>query len=250
MPPSPQTDLLVLAGGSGKRIKASIPKQFLPLRGVPLIAHSLMEFERVLWIGKKIIVHPRDWETQTISILKEFGITNYTLVEGGNTRQESVANGLQYTTTDRIITHNAAVALVTTSHIERLKDSIDDCVTTATPLQHNLVAGDSWAQEPLPRTNLKVINSPQSFDRKVITHCHNLAHNEGIQTQSDAELLLNYGYKVRLVEGDARIFKITTPIDFALAELFLTKPNDLIGAPSNSHEHSYVNRIHTNPTTK
>jgi len=101
-----------------------------------------------------------------------------------------------------------------------------DCVTTRTPLEMNLVRGDDIAEIAIPRDELKVINSPQCFRTEVLRECHERAADQGLAFPTETALMLLFKKQVRLVPGPARHFKITTAIDFLLAEAILASERE------------------------
>jgi 2-C-methyl-D-erythritol 4-phosphate cytidylyltransferase len=217
-------DLVLLAGGQGTRTGRQLPKQFLELKGKPMLLHPLAVFDQMPQIGQKIIVHEPSQRDRVGALLEQYGIRNCVLTAGGNTRQESVRRGIERVQTARVVLHNAVVALVTRKLIENVIAVNCDCVTTGTELQDNLVRGGEFALEPVNRKELRIINSPQSFRTAVLRECHARALQEGVQTNSDCELMLKYHRQVRLVPGTFRNFKITTELDLALAETLLEHP--------------------------
>ena len=229
--PMEKIDVVIPSAGSGLRVAAAVAKQFSLLGKVPMIVHPLRVFQSIAWVRKMIVVHGRDQQSQMEMILHDYGFPHCQLVEGGATRQESVRRGLALVTTSRVIVHNAAVALVTRDVIERVAEIEADCVTTATPVEVNMVRGEEFAEVAVPKDRLKVINSPQCFRTAVLRECHQRALEAAQSFASDAELMLHYKKSVRLVPGPARNFKITTPFDLLVAEAILAKE----GAPDLSH---------------
>lgn len=215
------TDIVLLAAGAGTRLSKECPKQYIALGGVPMFIHSLRVFESVAWIGRKIIVHPFGMKDVTTESLELYGIDNYLLVEGGATRQASVRHGLEKVRTATVITHNAAVALVTRDLIEQLEGFEGDCATTAMSQKFNLARGQSRAREVVDKEGLFVIDSPQIFKTETLRECHRKAKEAEIHFNSDTGLLLHFGKEVSLLPGNSWNFKITTPIDLAFAEFLL-----------------------------
>ncbi len=216
-------DVVLPSAGLGTRIGAPVPKQFILLAGAPLIVHPLRAIARRPWLATLIIVHGPGQRDILQQILNDHGFTGCQLVEGGATRQESVRRGLAQVSTRRVIVHNAAVALVTGETLDSVAAIDDDCVTTTLPFDLSLVRGEDQAHEVIPRSDLKIINSPQSFRTDVLRECHARAVTEGKAFASEAELMMHYGKKVRLIPGPARNFKITTPLDLMLAEVLLAR---------------------------
>jgi len=214
-------DLLVLAAGRGTRAKDALPKQFIVLAGKPLLIHGLEVFERLDYIGTRYIVCSADQKGRMQEVLLEYRISDYVLVDGGESRAESVRNGLRQVQRARVITHNAVMPFVTESLIHQVAAQDYDCVTTVTPLEYNLCEGDEFAERIVPRQRLKFINTPQSFRTEVFRDCHERAVRNGYVPASDAELMLHYCRTVRFLPGSERNFKITTPLDLAVAEMIL-----------------------------
>jgi len=219
-------DLVVLAAGRGTRAKDSVPKQFIVLAGKPILIHGLEVFERVECVGTKYIVCAGDQKDRMEKTLREYHISNFVLVEGGEYRAASVYNGLSRVQSERVITHNAVMPFVEERLIRQVASEDHDCVTTVTPLEYNLCEGDEFGERIIPRQRLKLINTPQSFRTKVFLQCHERARQEGYVAASDTELMLHYGRTVRFVPGTERNFKITTPLDLAVAEMILLHGKD------------------------
>jgi 2-C-methyl-D-erythritol 4-phosphate cytidylyltransferase len=218
-------DLVFLCAGRGTRVGLEDPKQFVPLCGRPVLIHSLEVFERLPIIGKKIIVHDPAEADRLDLILSAHGITDYHLVAGGNTRQESVRRGLAEVTTTRVFTHNAAVPFITPAMLNRVMSTSADCVTTSTSVQDSLVRVVEGQLQPIPRAGLCVINSPQVFRTAIFRDAHESAFRSGTKFNSDAELMLHFHHTLQLVPGPPWSFKITDRVDLALAETILQRPD-------------------------
>ena len=214
-------DVVVLAAGRGTRAKDSVPKQFIVLADKPILIHGLEVLERVAYIGTRYIVHSPDQKDRMEEVLQTYRISNYVLVEGGSSRADSVCNGLRQVRSRRVITHNAVMPFITERLIHQVAAEDYDCVTTVTPLEYNLCLGEEFGKRIVPREDLKLINTPQSFRTEVFRDCHERARQEGYVPASDTELMLHYGRTVRFVPGTERNFKITTPLDLAVAEMIL-----------------------------
>lgn len=235
MPADQIFDLVFLCAGRGVRVGLDLPKQFVALCGKPVMIHSLEVFEHIPAIGRKILVHEPGESDRIKRLVEEHRISNCILVPGGGTRQKSVRNGLAVVETPRLITHNAAVALITPALVEQVMAVDADCVTTASEVQDNMVRMDEGHLVPIPRKGLQVVNSPQSFRTAPFRDAHERAVREGREFNSDAELMLHYGHASHLVPGPAWSFKITDRVDLALAETILKRP-DLF--PALHHETS------------
>lgn len=216
-------DLLILAAGKGERMGTELPKQFLNLCGKPVIIHTIEAFYKLPYIGDIYITMPADYMKYAKNLLTGYGCDKCRLIAGGKTRQESVLNGLDHIQTHRMLTHNAVLPLVTKQLIDNVVNEYYDCVTTVTDLEYNLCKGDHFAEQIVSRKGLKLINSPQSFITDKFRNNHYKAIRENISVNSDCELMMHYNDTVRFVPGDITNFKITTPMDFAMAEYIMRK---------------------------
>jgi D-ribitol-5-phosphate cytidylyltransferase len=188
-------DLLVLPAGRGTRAKDVVPKQFIVLADKPILIHGLEVYEHLDFIKTKYIVCAPDQKERMDAVLREFAISNYVLVDGGESRAASVYNGLCQVQCVRMITHNAVMPFVTERLIRQVAALDFDCVTTVTSLEYNLCEGDEFGERIIPRQRLKLINTPQSFRTQVFRDCHERARGEGYIPASDTELMLHYGRK-------------------------------------------------------
>lgn len=218
-----ELDLVYLCAGKGTRVGLEVPKQFVDLKGKPVMCYSLEAFNQMPFVARKIIVHDPCEKDRIAAVLEKYHIANCALVAGGATRQESVRLGLAQARTSRVLTHNAAVAFVTTEMVEKVMAIEADCVSTATELKVNPLQLDRGALRPIDRRTLRIVNSPQVFRTGVFREAHRLAWEKHRAFDSDAELMLHFGHSVELVNGPAWSFKITDRLDLALAEAILAQ---------------------------
>lgn len=216
-------DLLMLAAGAGTRVGRELPKQFLTLGDHPHMVYAVRVFDSIPWIGTRVLVCAPEMMDLARDLIAHHGRAGWTLVAGGRTRAESVRLGLAHVRSERVVTHNAAMAFVTRQLVEQVRGE-DDCITTATPLEDNLCEGDDVAERIVPRARLKYINTPQSFRTGLFRAAHERAHREGFTPLSDTELMLHCGHTVRFVQGTPANFKITTRTDLLTAEAILRTP--------------------------
>ena len=210
-------DLILLAAGKGTRTTESVAKPFLELDGKPIIIHAVAPFERLPFIGRKIVAAAAENVSLVESLLRQYGIANFHVICGGGTRQDSVRLALEHVRTPRVITHNAALPFVTEQLIKNVADKKDPCVTTVTPMPYRLCRGGEFATELVDLDDLKLINTPQSFDTNLFRECHRRAFAENRSVKSDCELMMQNRHAVRFVPGDPCNFKITTYLDVLLA---------------------------------
>jgi 2-C-methyl-D-erythritol 4-phosphate cytidylyltransferase len=223
---------ILLAGGSGDRFGAEMPKQFVRLAGDPIILRSLRTVAAAGVDRLVIVAHP-DWVTETQSALDSAGLgIPATVVAGGQTRNESTRNGLEALGADDddiVVVHDAVRPLVPVEVVIRaiepvvagLADSTDTVIPSADTLV--IVDGDDVVEIP-DRSRYRRGQTPQVFRKRVLAAAYAAAAAAGDLTATDdCSLVLRYvpGARVLAVPGDEVNLKITTRIDLVLADRML-----------------------------
>ncbi len=222
---------LIPAAGMGRRMGRAVAKQFLPLGDKPMLAHTLLAFQRASSVDEIIpILSKEDMEICLRDIIEQYHITKVrTLVVGGKERQDSVLNGLQKLEKDAsvVLVHDGVRPFVTTSMI---KESIDiarkgDCVAVGVPLKDTIKEVDDkhMVRHTLERSRLWAIQTPQAFPVKVLRRAYEECYKRKIYCTDDASLVERSGGKVRVIMGSYENIKITTPEDLVLAEEILKR---------------------------
>ena len=146
------------------------------------------------------------------------------VVGGGDSRQQSVRNGLQHVTSEYVVVHDAARPFVTAEMVDRTLSSLADAeaAIVATPLDETLkrVDGDV-VDETLTRAHLWRVQTPQSFRTSILLDAHDKAAAEGFEVTDDASLVERYGGRVVVVHSTRANIKLTYPEDFVIAEAML-----------------------------
>ena len=146
------------------------------------------------------------------------------VVGGGDSRQQSVRNGLQHVTSEYVVVHDAARPFVTAEMVDRTLSSLADAegAIVATPLDETLkrVDGDV-VDETLTRAHLWRVQTPQSFRTSILLDAHDKASAEGFEVTDDASLVERYGGRVVVVHSTRANMKLTYPEDFVIAEAML-----------------------------
>jgi len=222
--------LLIPAAGIGKRMGSSCNKLLLELKGKPLLAWTLIsanQAESIEWIG--IMGQPYDFPLFE-EIIKEIQPTKpIQLIQGGETRQESVYNGLQALPekAQRVLIHDGARCLATPDLFNRCAEALEECtgLIAAIPVKDTIkvVDSDLLITNTPPRDNLWAAQTPQGFDVKLLKECHDRGVQLGWQVTDDAALLEKCGFPVRIVSGEETNLKVTTPIDLTIAEFILNQ---------------------------
>ncbi len=213
---------LVTAAGAGTRMGSSTPKQYLDLHGVPMLARTLTVFQQHPMIDVLAVTVPAGHEQSCqVEIVRRFGLTKVRAVTpGGATRQESVYNGLLLLEdTDFVAIHDGARPLVCPRTITagfeaaELVGAALACVPVRDTIRKRI--GDRF--QTIPRTDLWLAHTPQTFRTSTILEAHRRAREEGFDATDDVSLVERAGLPVATVEDSRFNIKITTPEDLQLA---------------------------------
>lgn len=222
---------IIAAAGMGKRMGGSTPKQYLELGGRPIICHTLDSFKRASSIKSVVIVvEPGREEAFTKDIIEAYGYPReWKVVGGGSVRQESVANGLREIPDDCdvVVIHDGVRPFVYPAVIEesvRLALQEGACIV-ATPVKETIKSVDAngLVDFTVDRSVLWGAKTPQSFKRDVIDEAMKKAAEDNFFGTDEASLVERTGHKVKVIEGDDRNIKITTPEDLIIAESLMQK---------------------------
>lgn len=204
---------------------ASTPKQFIPLNGKPLFLYSVDAFFNAYEDVEVIIVLPKSHLTEGNQILSQFGYAGkkIKLVEGGNTRFESVKNGLNEVLAEGIVfIHDAVRCLVSPDLIKRCSEAAS-AFHSAIPViavkdSMRRVAQDGTSQV-VDRNQLRIVQTPQTFQTELIKNAFQTEYREAFT--DEASVLESSGINVNLVEGEESNIKITykSDLDFATWKL-------------------------------
>lgn len=223
---------LIPAAGMGKRMGAAINKQYLQLGGQAIVARTLAVFENSPLIDGICLVIPEDEIPYCREhVVEAAGFRKVlAIVAGGKERQNSVMNGLTFlrghaAEDDVVLIHDGVRPFITPA---MLRESIEvaassDGALVAVPAKDTIkTVRDGVVIDTPDRAALWQAQTPQSFRFSVIHKAHSRAIADGFAGTDDASLVERIGGQVRIVSGDYRNIKITTPEDLVLAEAFLT----------------------------
>lgn len=220
---------IVLAGGKGKRMNCQTSKQYLLLKGKPILYYSLKAFQESNIDEIVLVVARGEEEYCRKDIVERYGLTKVNcIVEGGRERYHSVYQGLlSVNDADYVLVHDGARPFITDEIITRTMESVakhQACVV-GMPVKDTIKIADTTGYvENTPDRNLVwMVQTPQAFTYPLIREAYDKIISENIQTITDdamaLELMLNQ--KVFLVEGSYENIKITTPEDIVVAEALL-----------------------------
>ncbi len=215
-----RTAAIVVAGGSGRRMGARIPKQYMSIGGEPILLHAIRPFLECPGIDEVILVLPPEDLTNPPEWLHSFAVR---LIAGGDERGDSVYNGVQAVTEDigTILIHDGARPFVTKEIIQRvLSAALGGPAIAAIQVTDTIKAVDSngLITGTLERSELWRAQTPQGFPADLIRRIHEVARRDGIRATDDAALCEQKGVAVRVVQGSPENLKITDRTDLIIAE--------------------------------
>ncbi len=239
------TAALIAAAGRGQRVGYDVEKQFLQLRGKPLLAYTLAGFEATPTIDRIVLIVPAGRETFCYhEIVTPGGMRKVThIVAGGETRQRSVMAGFSCLDqdVDIVVIHDGARPFVTPSLIRTAVDAAlaDGSAVAAIPESDTLkrVSGVGTIIETVDRRNLWRAQTPQAFRRTILQQAFAYAAEHNLDTTDEASLIEWLSWPVRIFPGSVWNFKITSPDDLLLAELLLGHHAKLGYPIGNAREH-------------
>jgi 2-C-methyl-D-erythritol 4-phosphate cytidylyltransferase len=215
---------VLAAAGRGERLDATRPKAFAQLRGRPLLAESLERLEASAWTDAIVVVAPPGWEEPVILLAEELGCGKVVAsIAGGDSRSASVRIGVGEVADDAaaILVHDAARPLFSDAVAERLLEALgegwDGAVPGLPPADTVKRMREGAVVETLPRAELAAVQTPQAFVASVLR----AAVAEGGEATDCSSLVEVRGGRVKVVEGDPRLLKVTTADDLALVESWL-----------------------------
>lgn len=216
------TGCVVVAAGAGSRLAAGQPKAFVELAGVTLLEHAVSRV-RAGGVAEVVAVVPAGLVDEAVRLLDG----RAEVVAGGAARRESVAAGLAVLPMrcDVVLVHDAARCLAPPSLVAAVAAAVASGAVAVVPglaLADTVkeVDDDGLVVGTLDRAALRVVQTPQGFAREVLERAHTQISADGPATD-DATLVERLGLPVRVVPGDPRAFKVTTPDDLARAEWLL-----------------------------
>jgi 2-C-methyl-D-erythritol 4-phosphate cytidylyltransferase len=214
---------VIVAGGSGKRMGTVLPKQFLLLKGKPVLYYTIRAFLDSFPDIHIILVLPQEHLELGKEIIDGFfDAQHIQLTQGGETRFHSVAKGLSLIKEESIIfVHDGVRCLVTPDLIRRCYETaietgsavpVVDCKDSVRKITEE-------GNEPVDRTALKLVQTPQTFHSKILLPAFAIDYKE--RFTDEATVAEAFGLKVTLISGEDTNIKITNPVDLLIAEQFM-----------------------------
>ena len=216
--------LIIVAGGTGTRMGSELPKQFLEIQKKPILLHTLERFHSFdPKLQIVIVLHP-DYADYWKDLVNELGVTiPHTIVKGGQTRFDSVRNGLlSITSEDGVVgIHDAVRPLVSVKTFETCFNDarIYGNAIPVVPINDSIRYVDEGKNQIADRSKFRLVQTPQCFELSLLRKAFEQPYHPSFT--DDASVIESLGVSLHLVEGNRENIKITTPEDLRLASILL-----------------------------
>lgn len=220
--------VIIVAGGSGRRMGATLPKQFMMLGQQPVLARSINRIHEALPKAEIVVVLPSEWVEMWRNMAARFDVARHKIATGGKERFHSVQNGIAALSDEvrTIAVHDAVRPLVSKKLIIRLVLATDESAAVipvvAPADSFREVEGDE--SHIVDRSRLRMVQTPQLFRAEVLRRAYEQPFSESFT--DDASVVESMGEKITLVEGERENFKLTTPTDMILAEAIIAAESE------------------------
>lgn len=215
---------VIVAGGKGVRMGSSVPKQFLPVNGLPVIMRTIKRFREYDDSLNIILVLPKEQHGYWTELCKEFHFTTaFAVADGGETRFHSVRNGLDMIPDDAegvVGIHDGVRPFPSVEVIRNCYETARTAkaVIPVVPVVETLryITGPDTT-ETVPRDNYRLVQTPQTFDIQLLKRAYRQPYQDCFT--DDASVVESTGQKITIVEGNRENIKITTPFDLRVARI-------------------------------
>ena len=221
------TTAIILAGGKSTRMGTGVDKAFLSLVNKPVVAWSLLAFERAPEIDRIVLVVRKEQLVASKAVVKMFGVSKLDkIVAGGTKRQESVQAGLSACDADTrtVVIHDAARPCVTPELISEVVKAVKrgDAVTVGRPMVDTVksCAKGTVVAETVARDRLWLVQTPQAFPFRLLRDAYRKLDPK-VEVTDDCQAVELAGGTVRIVENASPNFKVTVPEDLHLVAALL-----------------------------
>ena len=218
--------VLIVAGGKGLRMGKDLPKQFLPLKGKPILMHTIERFYQYDADIHLVLVLPKAHQAYWQSLCETYQFSiKHQLADGGDTRFHSVSNGLKCVHDEALVAiHDGVRPFVSVSVIQACFEKASQCgaVIPVLPMVDSLRRYTDEGSCSVDRANYCSVQTPQVFTSSVILKAYEQRYSPLFT--DDASVVESAGEIVSLVSGNSENCKITTPFDLLLGEMLLSQP--------------------------
>lgn len=214
---------VIVAAGGGSRMGGPIPKQFMLIHNKPVLYYTLKAFLEAYEDLQIILVLPLEFTNMGEEIIDAwFDKDRVRITVGGETRFQSVKNGLALVDEESIIfVHDAVRCMVSKELIHRCYDAALESGTAipVLPVKDSVRILQEDGNDPMDRSRIVLVQTPQTFHSKILLPAYQIDYKD--KFTDEATVVEAFGLKVGLVEGDEMNIKLTRPIDMLIAEKLL-----------------------------
>jgi 2-C-methyl-D-erythritol 4-phosphate cytidylyltransferase len=215
--------IIITAGGIGKRMGGTLPKQFLPIQGRPLLFYTIERFYQYDPTIEILLTLPEDWRSYWQTICEEHSFSvPHQVISGGKERYHSIQLALAHSTGKLVGVHDGVRPFVSIETIARCyeKAKTDGNAIPVMPIKESLrKLNDDTLSVSVERSAYRSVQTPQVFERSILVSAYQRPFHDAIT--DDASLVEENGTQIHLVEGNEENIKITTPLDLTFCELIL-----------------------------
>ena len=212
--------VIITAGGIGKRMGSSIPKQFIEIKGLPILMRTIQRFYEFESTCQIIVTLPADWISFWNELIEKHGFRiNHQLVDGGVERYDSIKNAISFCKHDIIAIHDGVRPFVSKETIQRTIDLAKEkgAAIPTLPLKESLRQVKNDQSVAVKRSEYVNVQTPQVFQKDIIEKAYSIPFHEAIT--DDASLVEEAGFQIFLCYGNEENIKITSPMDLRIGEI-------------------------------
>lgn len=236
---SMQNYAILLAGGVGKRMGSSIPKQFLEVDGKPIFVHTAEKFQINPQVAKIVAVCVPEWMEHLHALIEKYGLTKVQwIIRGGKTGHDSIRNGVFFlkdkiSFDDYVIVHDSVRPVLSQKLIDEVIRVAHEKgnASSSIPCYPPIVYTEDFESgiTDVDRDHVMLTASPQVFKYSLAYKCYQIAEREKLHdTTFTSSLLIHCGERVYFAKGSTSNIKITTKEDLALFDALLKIPDDVL----------------------
>jgi len=213
---------IITAGGIGKRMGGSVPKQFLLLNDKPILMHTIEHMHAFDPTAQLIVTLPQDYLTDWDEMCQKYAFTiKHEIVSGGEERFDSIKNALEKATGDWIAVHDGVRPFITKSVLRQLLAEVRThrAVIPVIPVKETLRIADGETNATVSRDHYRIVQTPQIFEAKLLKKAYEQKYVTSFT--DDASVVEAIGVRVHLIPGNDENIKITNPLDLSVAAIIL-----------------------------
>jgi|SRR5690554_133338 len=216
--------VIITAGGIGKRMNSDLPKQYIPVNGLPILMHTINKFHEFNSDIQIVISLPKDFVQLWKDLCQKHKFkVLHEITEGGAERYHSIKNALKKVTGDIVMVHDAVRPLVSLQTISNVinQAGVKGAAIPVLPVKDTLRKGSVEKSQHQDRSEFWIVQTPQAFKLELLNEAYQIPYSSAVT--DDASLVEALGAQVFLTEGNEENIKITTPFDLKLVEFLMEK---------------------------